>query len=536
MGFTHEPAPEELERLAGPGLPLLRELSALGEKGGGDLTPLLRRHPLPGGGVFSKALLLRVYRHLVETGRIEEDPALPGLLRVKRVRTLSGVAPVAVLTGPHPCPGDCVFCPSEPGLPKSYLSGEPGAMRALRLAYDPFLQVRDRIRTLSRNGHPTDKVELLVLGGTWSAYPLSYREEFLKRCLDAMNEKESSSLPEAQEANEEARHREVGLVVETRPDMVTPEEVGRFRAEGVTKVQLGAQSLEDRILEANRVGYTVDQIRRAVTLLKRAAFKVVLHWMPNLVGSTPERDLEDFGKLFSDPALKPDELKIYPCTLVETAELKHFWKRGEWIPYPDEVLVDLVARCKLQVPSYCRINRVFRDIPAPAITAGCKKANLRRLAQERLARMGKACRCLRCLEVRSGGPGPGPLRLEDMTYPSLAGEEHFLHFRGENDKVAGFLRLLLPSPGGEDPGLPEIEGSALVREVHVYGRALPLGRRGKDAVQHRGLGRRLMERAEEIARAAGFQKTAVIAAVGTRGWYASLGYTLEGTYMVRSLG
>ncbi len=535
MRFTHEPSLEELEELAGAGLPLLQELSARAGAGGVDVTRLLRRHPLPGGGLFSKALLFRVYLHLVKTGRLREDPALAELLRVKRVRTLSGVAPVAVLTAPHPCPGRCVFCPSEPGLPKSYLSGEPGAMRALRLDFDPYLQVRDRIRTLSRNGHPTDKVELLVLGGTWSAYPVSYREEFLKRCLDAMNERESPSLEEAQRLNESAPHREVGLVVETRPDMVTPGEIARLRREGATKVQVGAQSLEDRILERNRIGYTVEQIRRAVTLLKKAAFKVVLHWMPNLPGSDPARDLEDFGRLFSEEALRPDELKIYPCTLVETAGLKELWERGEWAPYPEEELVDLVARCKLQVPSYCRINRVFRDIPAPAILAGCRKANLRRLAQERLAQWGERCRCLRCLEVRAGGLGREPLRLEDLVYASRAGEEHFLSFRGREERVAGFLRLLLPAGGEEDPGLEETRGAALVREVHVYGQALPIGGRGEGAAQHRGLGRRLMERAEEIARARGFRKVSVIAAVGTRAWYASLGYRLEGTYMVRDL-
>ncbi len=535
MRYTPEPTPEEMERLAGPALALLEDLASCGERGRVDPTSLFRKHPIPGGGVFSKALLLRVYRHLVEAGRVEEIPGIQGLLRVKRVRTLSGVAPVAVLTAPYPCPGGCLFCPSEPGLPKSYLSGEPGAMRALRLGFDPFLQVRDRIRVLSRNGHPTDKVELLVLGGTWSAYPLSYREEFLRRCLDAMNGREAPSLEEAQALNRDAPHREVGLVVETRPDAVTPAEIRRLRGEGVTKVQLGAQALDDRVLAENRVGYTVEEVRRAVTLLKRAAFKVVLHWMPNLPGSDPARDLEDFGRLFADPALRPDELKIYPCTLVETAALKEQWEKGSWAPYPEDVLVDLVARCKVQVPSYCRINRVFRDIPAPAILAGCKKANLRRLAQERLASRGEACRCLRCLEVRADSLEESSFQLEDLVYASRAGEEHFLSFRGEGGKVAGFLRLLLPSPGGEDPGIPEIRGAALVREVHVYGQALPIGGKGEGAAQHRGFGRRLMARAEAIAREEGYRKMGVIAGVGTRAWYAGQGYTLEGTYMVRVL-
>ncbi len=538
MRFTHEPTREELEALAGPALPLLRELAlpaGRAEEAPFDPSPLFRRHPLPGGRLFNKALLLRVYRHLVATGRIGEIPGLEALLQVKRIRTLSGVAPVAVLTGPHPCPGKCLFCPSEPGLPKSYLSGEPGAMRALRLGFDPFLQTRERIRALSRNGHPVDKVELLVLGGTWSAYPYLYRRDFLKRCLDAMNGEEASTLEEAQALNEKAPHREVGLVVETRPDMVTPEEVRLLREEGATKVQLGAQALDDRILEINRVGYSLEDIRRAVTLLKRAAFKVVLHWMPNLPGSDPARDLEDFGRLFSDPALRPDELKIYPCTLVEGAELKELFARGEWRPYPEERLVDLVARCKKEVPSYCRINRVFRDIPAPAILAGCRKANLRHLVQERLAQWGRACRCLRCLEVRSRPRDPAGLELVDLVYSSRAGEEHFLSFRTGEGRVAGFLRLLLPSPQGPDPGIPEIRGAALVREVHVYGPALPLGGRKEGAAQHQGLGRRLMARAEEISRGSGFRRVAVIAGVGTRPWYASLGYERSGTYMMRRI-
>ncbi|HJW84676.1 MAG TPA: radical SAM protein, partial [Anaerolineae bacterium] len=325
------------------------------------LGSILRRHPRDGHTLFSKNLLMRAYRVLVESGRLPFEERVLERLQMKPMRTISGVAPVTVLTKPYPCPGQCIFCPTDARMPKSYLPDEPGAMRAEQQAFDPYAQTGVRIDTFDGNGHATDKIELLILGGTWSSYRRDYQAWFVQRCLDAMNGRDSASLAEAQAWNEAARHRNVGLVIETRPDHIDPEEIRWLRHLGVTKVQMGAQSLDDRVLELNKRGHTVEQTRQAMTLLRAAGFKLVLHWMPNLLGATPEGDVEDFARLWDDEGLRPDEIKIYPCSLLANAELYEYWLRGEYRPYSDDTLVDLIARCKLQVPRYCRINRVYRD-------------------------------------------------------------------------------------------------------------------------------------------------------------------------------
>ena len=285
------------------------------------LGAILRRHPRDGRGIFSRNLLVRTYKHLCQTGRLEFDEQTLLRLQMKPTRTISGVAPVTVLTKPYPCPGKCIFCPTDVRMPKSYLPDEPGAMRAEQHGFDPYAQTAARIDTFDGNGHATDKIELLILGGTWSSYPRDYQEWFVRRCLDAMNGRDSSSLAEAQAWNESARRRNVGLVIETRPDHVTPEEIRWLRRLGVTKVQMGAQSLDDGILDLNQRGHTVEDTRRAMTLLRAAGFKTVLHWMPNLLGATAESDLADFDRLWDDEALRPDEIKIYPCSLLANAEL-----------------------------------------------------------------------------------------------------------------------------------------------------------------------------------------------------------------------
>jgi len=294
-------------------------------------------------------------------------------------------------------------------------------------------------------GHSADKVELLVLGGTWSAYPRSYREWFVKRCLDAMNEVTSESLADAQRLNEDARHRNVGLVIETRPDWVTPAEVRHLRQLGVTKVQLGVQSLDDRILALNGRGHDVATSQLASRMLRLAGFKLHLHWMPNLLGASPETDREDFGRLWSDPALRPDELKIYPCSIIEGTELHRRWRSGLYEPYDDETLVQLVADCKATIPSYCRVNRVFRDIPADDIVAGSKRSNLRQLVQRRLAEEGRACGCIRCREVRGSPVTAADLQFTSMSYETPDTREHFLSAESASRRLAGFLRLSFPS-------------------------------------------------------------------------------------------
>ncbi len=495
----------------------------------------LRHHPLPEGGFLNKGNLVEAYQDLVEAGEWSERPKLLRRIRKKPSRTLSGVTTVTVLTKPYPCPGKCVFCPTDVRMPKSYLPDEPGAMRALQHEFDPYRQTAARMQALENIGHPTDKIELLVLGGTWSSYRRDYQSWFVQRCLDAMNEFESDGLQEAQAANAEASHRNVGLVVETRPDHVHPEEIAWLRGLGATKVQMGAQSLDDRILELNKRGHTVEETRQAVRLLRAAGFKVVLHWMPNLLGATLESDREDFQRLWDDPDMRPDELKIYPNQLLEKAELYEYWQRGEFRPYTTEELTELLVDIKPSIPRYCRVNRIIRDFPSTNVVEGNRRTSLRQDAQRELKRRGGRCQCVRCREVRGRGVAPEKLTLEDLRYDAGGAEEHFISYVTPDDRLAGFLRLSLPGAASPDTGLADLEAAALVREVHVYGPSLEIGNEQKAAAQHQGLGTALMKRGEEIARASGYPRMAVIAALGTRGYYAKLGYELGETYMVKEL-
>ena len=333
--------PEEETQL----LRLIAAVAALRVARPNDLARLLRRYPRA-NGQFSKDQLVAAYHHFCETGQLRFDPEVLRRLQMKPTRTLSGVATVTVLTKPFPCPGECIFCPTDVRMPKSYLHDEPGAIRAEYHGFDPYTTTLSRLRALRNIGHATDKIELLILGGTWSYYPADYQAWFVQRCLDALNGVESASLEEAQRLNETAAQRNVGLVIETRPDYIDAAEVRRLRRLGVTKVQLGAQSCDDRILELNKRGHTVEQTRQAVTLLRAAGFKIQLHWMPNLLGATPESDRVDYQRLWSDPGLRPDELKIYPNALVREAELVQWYDRGEFTPYTDE-RVDR-SHCRLQ--------------------------------------------------------------------------------------------------------------------------------------------------------------------------------------------
>jgi len=504
-----------------------------------DIMPLLRRYP-SADGTYAKSQLLDAYQRLVQGGALKRDKGLERRLRGRPVRTISGVAPVAVLTEPYPCPGTCLFCPDQREAPKSYLDGEPGVLRALQNDYDPYAQTHVRIQSLQAIGHATDKVELLILGGTWSAYPLEYREWFLRRCFDAMNESESATLVEALARNETAAHRNVGLVVETRPDWITPAEVWALRHQAVTKVQIGAQSFDDTILALNRRGHTVADVQHAVRMLRLGGFKIVLHWMPNLYGATPESDLADFTRMWDDPGLRPDEIKIYPTALVEGTDLYTLWEQGQYAPYDEDTLIDLLVQCKTRVPPYCRINRLMRDIPAQYIVAGTTKSNLRQIVQTQMQERGVVCQCIRCREVRGkelaaeGDTALETLSLEVLSYATDATQEHFLQYLTPAGHLAAFLRLSLPFAPRDELPIPEIREAAMVRELHVYGPAQALGQRGL-AVQHRGLGTRLLDAAAALAREAGFRQLAVIAAAGTRPYYRDRGFTAGELYLSRML-
>jgi elongator complex protein 3 len=501
----------------------------------------VRRHPEAAGHV-NKSTLVAVYTQLVGSGEWPADDALLSAIRLKPVRTLSGVTTVTVLTKPYPCPGECIFCPDDIRMPKSYLPDEPGAMRALEHGFNPYTQVKSRLESLTSVGHPTDKVELLILGGTFSAYRRDYQEWFVRRCFEAMNgsspleEKagggEGPGLKEIHLFNESALHRNVGLSVETRPDEVTPAELAWFRSLGVTKVQMGVQSLDDHILDLNQRSHTVAEARRATALLRAAGFKIVLHWMPNLLGATPASDRADFPRLWE--GLCPDEIKIYPTQLLASAPLFEYWQRGEYHPYTTEELVDLIADVKTTIPRYCRVNRVIRDIPSPHVVAGNLRSSLRQDVHLEMVRRGTHCDCIRCREVGAGKVDPALLRLDDLIYHPDGAEEHFLSFITPDDKIAGFLRLSLPGPDSLATRLSDLAGAAIIREIHVYGQSLAVGAEQSGAAQHAGLGTRLLLEADRISSEKGYRRMAVIAAVGTRQYYLGRGFERGELYLVKA--
>ena len=508
---------------------------------GTDALKALRSNPLPGGrGFLAKHALVAAYREKVSLGEWENDPVLLAKIRMKPIRTLSGVTTITVLTKPHPCPGECIFCPSEEGLPQSYLSDEPGARRGVEHAFDPFTQVSSRLKALHEVGHPTDKIELLILGGSWTAYPPSYREWFIRRCFEALNQENPNddtgevSLADVQKTNSQARHRNVGLVVETRPDLITIENLVEMRRQGVTKMQLGIQSMDDRILQLNKRGHSAEEAEEAICLVRAAGYKVVVHWMPNLLGATPQSDREDFARLWREGGINPDEMKIYPCQLLRNAELYQYWERGEYRPYEEQELIDLLADIKPTVPRFCRINRVIRDIPSNHVVEGNRNTSLRQDVAQEMKKRGSSCQCIRCREIRKGKIDDRNLVLDDQVYKAGWAEEHFLSYNTQDDHILGFLRLSLPSANHFFP-VEELQDAAIIREVHVYGQSVELGGEGSGSVQHRGLGSSLIEKAAEIALSKGYRKLTVISAVGTREYYAARGFTLTDLYMVRDL-
>lgn len=483
--------------------------------------------------------MARAYESLLEQGAAPANPAFQKLLQKRKIRSLAGVSVVTVLTKPFYCPGKCVFCPTEAGMPKSYLSNEPGAMRAVLNDFDPVLQTENRLKSLKHQGHPTDKIEMIVLGGTFSSYPHPYQTAFVRQLYNALNGTHYRRLADAQKHNETAEHRAIALSLETRPDHVTKKELVRFRKLGCTKVQIGIQSLYDDVLELNKRGETVEQGREAIQLIKDAGFKLAIHMMPNLPGSTPERDYEMMKAVFEDPAYKPDFLKLYPCLVVPFSELEHWWRRGEYQPYDDKTLTELIIRIKKIVPEFVRIERLIRDIPGDSILAGSLITNLRQMIQNDRAKHGEwECRCIRCREIRNDLVEESDIIYKEQDFPSSGGHEHFLTFEDRRqDKLLSLLRLRFPSYLYTDQNhfIPELRNAAVVREIHTYGFQVGIGKRHATAPQHLGLGRQLLEKAEKITRQAGIKKLAVIASIGTREYYRKWGYELEGTYMVKGL-
>jgi len=449
-------------------------------------------------------------------------------------------------------------------MPKSYLANEPGAQRALHHAFNPYDQTYQRLLTFHQIGHDVSKVELIILGGTWSVYPEPYQIWFIKECFRAINdfgekeitgaqlsadkksqaivdEKLSVSTTESadwselfaqQKRNETARCRNVGLVIETRPDRISEYEVTKIRKFGCTKTQIGIQSLRDEVLEKNKRGHDVAATKKAFRLLRQAGFKIHAHWMPNLYGSTPEQDKKEYELLFSDPDFKPDELKIYPCSLIAGTELMNKYKDGSWKPYTEAELIDVLTFCLLHTPEYCRITRVMRDIPSTDIVAGNLKTNIREMAEKKLAAISTQSKDIRAREIKQQQVKRTDLKLETVDYITAVSNENFLQFVTKEHQIAGFLRLSLPT---KKNFLPDLENAAIIREVHVYGSALALGTKEAGKAQHLGLGSELISEAKKIAAKNGYEKLAVISAVGTREYYRQRGFIDGELYQIFSL-
>ena len=457
----------------------------------------------------------------------------------KPVRAISGIIVVAVMTKPYPCPhGRCIYCPGGTylGTPRSYVRRSPAVMRAMLYDYDPYNQVRARLNQYIAMGHKPSKIEIIVMGGTFPAMPLDYQEWFITQIFDALNRypkpkrKKWISLEKAIKKNEKAKIRCIGLTIETRPDWSKERHIDRFLKFAATRVELGVQTVFDDILEKIKRGHTVRDTIEATRLLKDAGYKIVYHMMPGLPGSDVKRDFKAFQIIFEDPNFKPDMIKIYPTLVFPNTQLYEMWKRGEYVPYTHEELIELVAKIKTIVPPYVRIMRIQRDVPISEIVAGLKIGNFRQVVQEYMRKHRLKCRCIRCREIghyilkKRKIPPFEDARLTITRYEASEGIEVFLAYEDTvRDIIYGFLRLRIPSPKAHRK---EIDNkSAIVRELHVYGPQIPVGVKHEKYWQHKGIGRKLLKVAERIALEEYDKcKMFIISGVGVREYYRKLGY------------
>lgn len=495
-------------------------------------------------GVASKYKLKTLPKHSTILLYLPEEhrDKVKNLLKVKPVRTSSGIVVFGVMTKPFTCPhGTCIYCPGGArfGTPQSYTGYEPAAMRAIQNEFDPKRQIKVRLEQLKQSGHDVDKIELIIMGGTFLGMPKDYQYWFAKSCYEAIASKEFTSIEEAKSYCEKTPIRIIGLTIETRPDWCKERHVDNMLLYGATRVEIGVQIIDDEIYKLVNRGHNVNDVIEAFRIARDAGYKIVAHMMPGLPGSNPKKDLESFRKLFYDSKFKPDMLKIYPTLVVEGTKLYEMYKNEEYKPYNDETMINLVAEVKKIVPRWVRIMRIQREIPAWKIKAGIKKSNLRQLALEKLKKEGKKCNCIRCREVGlrklKEGIEPNNVQLLKDEYEAGEGKEIFLSFEDlENEILVGFLRLRVPSDKAHRREI-NLKPTCIVRELHVYGQMVPVGIFREDAWQHKGYGVRLMHEAEEIAKEYGAKKMVVISGVGVREYYRGLGYRLEGPYMVKEL-
>ena len=476
----------------------------------------------------------------------EESAKLLTVLRRKSVRTISGVTVVAVMTKPSPCPQQesCAYCPGGPseGVPQSYTGHEPAALRGAQNDYNPYNQVRTRIEQLEAIGHKVDKIELIIMGGTFPSTPQEYQEDFVKQCLDAITEQKSASLDEAKKLAETSRIRNVGITVETRPDWARQEQVDRMLSMGMTRVEVGVQNIYDDIYAAVNRGHRVKDVVEATRIMKDAGLKVVYHLMPGLPGSSFERDLKGFKKIFVNPQFKPDMIKLYPCLVIKGTKVYDWWKQGLYHPYTTDEAAQLIAELKKFVPPWVRIMRVQRDIPANLIEAGVKLSNLRQIALEKLGAKGLRCRCIRCREVGHRWlkdkvkPDPDKIEIRTVTEEASGGTELFISAEDPvNDVLLGYVRLRIPSGSASRPEIVP-EKTAIVRELRVYGPLVPVGKHVAGAWQHKGYGSILLSEAERAAKEDYHRsKIAVTSALGTKQYYRQFGYSYDGPYVSKCL-
>lgn len=498
--------------------------------------------------------LLRFYHNSVDKKSIEKNPELENILKTRPIRSLAGIVNVSVLTKPYECPGECIYCPSEKNIPKSYLSGEPAVERAKRLNFDPYLQTIKRIEVLQISGHSTDKIELRMIGGTWSFYEKKYQIWFVKKCFDACNESKDNKddqnlsindlwdkLKIAQKKNEKAKHRIVGLSFETRPDFIDIAEVEEMKKLGATKVELGVQSIDNKILIFTKRGHLIDQTIKATKILKDAGFKVAYQIMLNLPGSNPQKDIKTFETLFNNEDFQPDYLKIYPCALIKETPLFKIFKKGSYAPYDKKTLIDTIKNIKKILPRYTRVERIIRDIPAPLIVeGGAKVSNLRQVIEFEMKAENWQCQCIRCREAKNN-PVNENIKIFRQDYSASGGKEIFLSIEDTDGKyLYSLLRLRIPSQFFENKEknniFPVLKDKAIIRELHTYGQAASIAK-NNSTVQHKGLGIKLIKEAEKITKEEfKIDKIAIISGIGVKNYYREkLGYRSKDGYMIKNL-
>lgn len=551
---------------------------------------VMRKFPGANGKLFSKSQLITAYKSLQKELNLTPNNNKNLLLNIKmkEVRTISGVTPVTVLTKPYPCPGKCIFCPNDTKMPKSYLVNEPGAQRALANKFDPYSQTINRLIALHNIGHAVSKIELIVLGGTWSSYPQSYQIWFINRCFVALNDfsknptntffktkntdpinsknlvnikgenlsstvsynrviagalkiskqlKETetwANLEKSQKINEKAKVRCIGLSIETRPDEINEHEVVNIRKLGATKVQLGVQSLNNTVLKLNKRGHTIAQTAYAFNLLRKAGFKIQIHYMPNLYGSSVKKDIADFKKLFSNKNFKPDEIKLYPCSLISSAELINYYNKKLWVPYTKNELLKVLLNNLKSVKEYCRVTRVIRDIPSQDIVFGNKLTNFRQIVETYAKNKNISFKEIRNREVKNTDLKVVNYKLKVKKYKTQISTEYFLSYVDNNFNIAGFLRLSLPI-NTKNNFIKELNNTAIIREIHIYGNTVDVGKKTSNKAQHMGFGKKLIEYAEKLALKNNFNKLTVISSIGTREYYKKRGFTMGTLYQHKKL-